>query len=132
MKAKGMLGMTAAVNELLAGRYSWITSVTTPMASAMTTAPVSDRRRALTTAANAAAIRVVIPMVVRPLVGATRMPATPASIELIAQTPSATRPGLTPEREAIASESTVLRTHSPTSLKRSTKVPATRTNSKKP
>ena len=33
MNANGMLGMMAAVNELLGGRYFWITSVTTPMAS---------------------------------------------------------------------------------------------------
>src|SRR5579862_7544084 len=132
MKANGILGMMAAVNELFGGRYFWITSVTTPMAIDTATAPGNDRRRAATTAAKAAAIRVVIPTVVRPLVGATRIPANPAKVALTAQTPSATRPGLAPESEAIASESTIARTLRPTSVRRRTAVPPTTTKSRKP
>ena len=64
------------------------------MASEMATAPPSERRRAATTAAKAAAIRVAIPSGVSPLVGATRMPASPASMALTAHTPTATRPGI--------------------------------------
>ncbi len=110
MKAKGMLGMMAAVNELDGGRYSWTTSVTTPMAREIRTAPTSERSRAATTAAKAAAISVAIPIVVNPLVGATRMPASPASMALTAQTPTAIRPGLVPDSEVIDSESTLART----------------------
>ncbi len=132
MNPNGMLGMIAAVNELLAGRYFWMTSVTTPMARDTTTAPASERRRAATTAANAAAIRVVMPSVVNPLVGATRMPAKPASVALTAHTPSDTRPGCVPDSEVIASESTMARTRRPTSVKRSTTVPTIRMKSRKP
>ena len=81
-----------------------------PIASEISTAAVSDRSRAATTAANAAAIKVAMPAGVRPLVGATRMPANPASMVLTAQTPRAIRPGLVPDREVIASESTLART----------------------
>ena len=110
MNPNGMLGMIAAVKELLGGRYSCTTSVTTPMASEMATTPVNERRRAATTAAKAAAIRVAMPTGVRPLVGATRMPASPANMVLTAHTPTATRPGFVPESEVIASESTLART----------------------
>src|SRR5579872_1183755 len=113
MNPNGMLGMIAAVNELLAGRYFWMTSVTTPMARDTPTAPGSERRRAATTAAKAAAINVVIPAVFRPLVGATRMPASPARVALTAHTPSPTRPGLVPDSDAIASESTIALTRRP-------------------
>ena len=132
MNPNGMLGMIAAVNELPGGRYSCTTSVTTPMASEMSTAPASERRRAATTAAKAAAISVAIPTGVRPLVGATRMPASPASMVLTAQTPTATRPGLVPDSEVIDSESTLARTYSPTRVNLRRSVPARTTKSTKP
>ena len=124
MKPNGMLGMIAAVKELLGGRYSCTTSVTTPMASEMATAAGRERRRAATTAAKAAAIKVAIPSGVSPLVGATRMPANPASMVLTAHTPTATRPGLVPEIEVIASESTLARTYRPTRVNLRMSVPA--------
>ena len=124
MKANGMLGMMAAVKSLLGGRYFWMTSVTTPIAKAAATAPASDVRRATTTAANAAAIKVVIPTGDKPLVGATSTPASPASVALTAHTPTETRFGLVPDSEVIASESTIARTRKPMSVKRSTAVPA--------
>src|SRR3954447_25536508 len=132
MNANGMLGMIAAVKELLGGRYFWITSVTTPIASAAATAPVRDVRRATTTAAKAAAINVVIPVVVRPAVGATSTPARPARVALTAQTPSDTRLGLVPDSDVIASESTIARTRRPTSVKRSTARPKPTTKIRKP
>src|SRR5579883_2916893 len=110
MNPKGMLGMMAAVNELSGGRYFWTTSVTTPMASDTATTATSERRRTATTAAKAAAIKADIPAVVRPVLGATRMPANPAIIVLAAHTPRATRPGFLPDSEVIASESTLART----------------------
>ncbi len=132
MNTNGIDGMMAAVKELFGGRYFWITSVTTPIASDAAITPGNDRSRATTMAAKAAAIRVVIPAVSKPLVGATRIPASPASVALIAHTPSDIRPGLVPDSEAMASESTVARTFRPTSVKRSTNVPTTSTKSRKP
>jgi hypothetical protein len=132
MKANGMLGMIAAVKELFGGRYFWMTSVTTPIANAAAIAPASDVSRATTTAAKAAAISVVIPDADNVLVGATRMPARPASVALTAQTPTDTRFGLVPDSEVIASESTMARTRRPTSVKRSTAVPASRMKIRNP
>ena len=118
MNPKGMLGIIAAVRELPCGSCFRMRSVTTPMASATPTAPARERSRAATTAANAAAIRVVIPVVVNPLVGATRIPARPASVALTTHAPRATRPGFVPDTDAIASESTVARTRRPMLVKR--------------
>src|SRR5262245_6002571 len=105
MKANGILGMIAAVKELLGGKNFWMTSVTTPMRSATTTAPGTERSRAATTAAKAAAIKVVMPVVLKPVVGATSMPAKPASPALTAHTPTETRPELVPDSNDRASES---------------------------
>ena len=127
-----LLGIMAAVSELLAGRYFWITSVTTPIASDAATARGRDRSRAATTAAKDAAMSVVMPSVVSPLVGATRTPARPARPALTAHTPRDTRPGWVPDSDVIASESTIARTRKPTSVKRSTTVPTTSTKRRKP
>src|SRR6516165_8602709 len=97
MNTNGMDGMIAAVNELFAGRYFWITSVTTPMAREAAIAPGNERRRAATTAAKAAAISVDMPSIFRPCEGATRMPAKPVSMVATAHTPTDILPGLVPE-----------------------------------
>src|SRR6185437_4748934 len=107
MNANGMLGMIAAVNVLLGGRYFWMTSVTMPIARAAATAPGSERSRATTTAAKAAAMSVVMPSGESPSAGATSTPARPASVALTAHTPTDTRLGLVPDSEVIASESTI-------------------------
>src|SRR5579871_6067305 len=99
MNANGMLGISAAVNELFGGNHFWMTSVTMPMRKEIPTAPGRERSRAATTAAKAAVMRVVMPAGVRPWDGATRIPARPARVVLTAHTPSATRDGFVPERE---------------------------------
>src|SRR4051794_4891306 len=119
-----MLGTIAADSVLFVGRYFWTTSVTTPMTSDAMTAPGSERSRAATIAAIAADSSAVMPPGDSPFVGATRMPARPASAVLTVHTPSDTRPGLVPDRDAIASESTIARTRRPTSVSRRTTVPA--------
>src|SRR6516164_2188524 len=99
MKANGILGMMAAVKELFGGKYFWMTSVAMPMRSATATAPGRERSRAATTAANAAAISVVMPVVFRPVVGATSTPARPARPALTAHTPTEIRPELVPDSD---------------------------------
>src|SRR3954453_18161978 len=110
MNANGMLGTIAAVKVLSVGRYFWMTSVTTPIARDTPTAIGTDVSRAATTAANAAAMSVVMPETDRPLVGGRRMPASPARAVVTAQTPREMRPGLMADSDAIASESTIART----------------------
>ena len=59
-------------------------------------------------------------------VGASRMPARPAIIVLVTQTPMATRPGFVPESPVMASESTRARTLSPVTVKRRTRPPTSK------
>ena len=132
MKMNGMLGMMTAVNELSGGRYFWMTSVTTPMASATAIAPGRERKRAATTAAKAADMSAAIPAMFSSWVGATKIPANPVKAVATAHTPMAIRLALTPEMVVMASESTMARTRRPMSVKRRTKVPAMRMKSTKP
>src|SRR5258708_29085410 len=102
--------MVGAGSELLAGRQSWITSVMIPMAIATPTAAGRLRSRAATTGANADAMSAGMPSGVRPLAGAARTPARPASAAVTIQTQTEILAALTPDREVIASVSTIPRT----------------------
>ncbi len=68
------------------------------------------------TAANAAAMSSVYLLESRPMTGAARMPARPASMVEMTHTPAAMREGLEPDSDVIASESTIARTLSPASV----------------
>src|SRR5258708_6597717 len=111
-----MLVRIALVSELLTGSQSWLTSVMIPMATATPTATGRLRRRAATTAAKADAMSAVMPSGVRPLVGAARTPTRPASAVVTIQTQIEILAGLTPDKEVIASVSTIARTFRPTSV----------------
>jgi hypothetical protein len=117
----------ALVSELLTGRYRWLTSVMSPMAIATPTAAGRLRRRAATTAANADAMSAVMASVVRPLLGAARTPARPASAVVTIHTQTEILAGLTPDKDVIASVSTIALTFRPTSVNRRISVPITTT-----
>ena len=119
----GMLIRIALVSELLAGRKSWTTSVTMPMAIATPTVAGMLRSRAATKAANPAAIRAVMPSGVRPLAGAASTPASPASAVLTIHTPTDIADGFTPDSDVIAGVSTIARTRSPILVSRMMTVP---------
>src|SRR5215212_9382683 len=127
MNRNGTLGTTRLYQLPCGSRYFCSTVVASPMAKATRTATGRLRSLAATTAVNAAAMRKVMVSALTPAVGANRIPASPASVLLTAQTPTDTRAGWTPDRLVNASESTSARTLSPTSVKRMTTVPSTRT-----
>src|SRR3978361_576314 len=102
MTANGIEEMTAEESELLEGRYVWMTSVMMPIAMAPPTATGRLRSRAATTAANADAIRAVMPPTVKPLEGAERTPASPARAVETIHTPTEIRAGFTPDSEVRA------------------------------
>ena len=83
------------------------------------------RSRAAMTAAKAAAMSSVYLFGSRPMTGAARMPARPASMVETTQTPAAMRDGLLPDSDVIASESTIARTLRPASVKRRISAPNT-------
>src|SRR5258708_21860059 len=95
--------MVGAGSELLAGRQSWITSVMIPMAIATPTAAGRLRSLAATTGANADAMSAVMPSGVRPLAGAARTPARPASAVVTIQTQTEIPSRPTPDRGGLCS-----------------------------
>ena len=102
-----------------------MSDVATPINSPTPTAMGRFRSRAAMTAAKVAAINRVKLAASRPMMGAANTPARPAKNVLTAQTPTETVVGLVPERSVMAGESTMARTLSPTSVKRSTRAPMT-------
>ena len=112
----GMLGRTAAVNELLGGNQYCTSAPAIPIPSPTTTATGRFRSLAAITAAKAATIRRVKFPGSSPMIGAERTPVRPARPMLAAQTPTDTAPGLVPESDVIAGESTIARTRRPMSV----------------
>ena len=125
MNTNGMAGTMLAVISLSGGSQYCTRLPTTPISRPMPTAIGRLRSRAAMTAANAAAISSVYLSGSRPMTGAARMPASPASKVETTHTPAAMRDGLLPDSDVIASESTIARTLSPASVKRRMRKPKT-------
>src|SRR6476659_4036380 len=114
--ANGMDGTMLAVISLSGGNQYWTRLPATPIRRPTKTAMGRLRNRAAITAANAAAMSSVYLLESRPMTGAARMPARPASMVETTHTPAAMREGLEPDNDVIASESTIARTLSPASV----------------
>ena len=123
--ANGIDGTMLAVISLSGGSQYCTRLPAMPMSRPTATAMGRLRSRAAMTAANAAAISSVYLFGSRPMTGAARMPARPASMVETTQTPAAMRDGLLPDSDVIASESTIARTLRPASVKRRMSAPNT-------
>ncbi len=113
---KGMEGSTAAVNELLGGSAYCTSAPAIPMPSPTKKATGRLRSLAAMTADKAATMSSVKSPESSPMIGAERTPVNPASPTLTAHTHMDTRCGLVPEIDVMAGESTMARTHRPTSV----------------
>src|ERR1019366_4914644 len=91
---------------LAGGNQYWNRELTMPMPRPTAAAIGRLRSLAAMTAAKAATITNVILPASRPMIGATSTPESPASVVLTAQTAADILPGLVPDSDVIAGEST--------------------------